>query len=137
LPAIDKHTVSRRAAGNPTGMKRRIVMNKKQLVPLVVTAMLLIFISCTTQKTEAQNSPAPSVRAMTITGEIGRQERNGTYIIRGQVPAEIFTILNPDPKTLDTFVDSAKIVPIEVRVVSGDNVEIKKIDGKNYSHKIE
>jgi hypothetical protein len=44
----------------------------------------------------------------------------------------IWTILNPDPKILDAFVKSEKIVPIEVRIVSGDNVEIEKIDGRQY-----
>ena len=43
----------------------------------------------------------------------------------------IFTILNPDPNILDEFVKSEKTVPIEVRIVSGDNVNIEKIDGKN------
>jgi hypothetical protein len=33
---------------------------------------------------------------------------------------------------LDAFVKSEKTVPIEVRIVSGDNVNIEKIDGKAY-----
>ena len=46
--------------------------------------------------------------------------------------SEIYTILNPDPKVLDEFVKSEKDVPIEVRIVSGDNVNIEKINGKEY-----
>jgi hypothetical protein len=33
---------------------------------------------------------------------------------------------------LDKFVKSEKTIPIEVRIVSGDNVNIVKIDGKEY-----
>jgi hypothetical protein len=44
----------------------------------------------------------------------------------------IWTILNPDPKILDAFVKSEKTVPMEVRIVSGDNVNIAKIDGRKY-----
>ena len=33
---------------------------------------------------------------------------------------------------MDDFVKSEKIVPIEVRFVSGDNLNIEKIDGKEY-----
>lgn len=67
---------------------------------------------------------------LNITGEIAKSD-NG-YIIRGQKPAEVFTILNADEKILDKFVKDGKIVEIEVRSVSGDNVEIMKIDGKEY-----
>jgi hypothetical protein len=44
----------------------------------------------------------------------------------------IWTILNPKPDILDAFVKSEKTVPMEVRIVSGDNVNIEKIDGKTY-----
>jgi hypothetical protein len=67
---------------------------------------------------------------MNITGEIGKV-RNG-YNIRGKKPSMIWTILNPNPKILDKFVKSEKTIPIEVRIVSGDNVNIVKIDGKKY-----
>ena len=70
---------------------------------------------------------------MSITGEIGKSEHG--YIIRskkGGVLSEIYTILNPDPKVLDAFVKSGKDIPIEVRIVSGDNVNIEKINGKAY-----
>ena len=46
--------------------------------------------------------------------------------------SEIYTVLNPDPKILDEFVKSEKDVPIEIRIVSGDNVNIEKINGKGY-----
>jgi len=87
----------------------------------------------------AQQSPVtkPSqkntVRKMSMTGEITKTEYG--YVIqskRGNVLSEIYTILNPDSKVLDEFVKSEKTVPIEVRIVSGDNVEIEKINGKEY-----
>ena len=77
--------------------------------------------------TIAQQQP---VRKMNITGQIAKAAHG--YIIRGQEPQMIWTILNPDPKILDGFVKSEKIVPIEVRIVSGDNVDIEKIDGRAY-----
>jgi len=71
-----------------------------------------------------------TVRKMNITGEIAKAAHG--YIIRGKQPQMIWTILNPDPNILDAFVKSEKIVPMEVRIVSGDNVNIEKIDGKAY-----
>jgi hypothetical protein len=68
-----------------------------------------------------------------LTGEIVKMS-NG-YIIRTQKEkgaGEVYTILNPDPIILDGLVKSSKIVPMDVRVVSGDNVEIKTIDGALY-----
>jgi len=79
----------------------------------------------------ARDSGAQTVvRKMKITGEIAEAQHG--YIIRGKVPAEVFTILNPVPEKLDAFVKSEKTVSLEVRIVSGDNVEIEKIDGKQY-----
>ena len=83
--------------------------------------------SCTTV---AQAAPT---RKLNVTGEIAKSQHG--YIIRtrkGSVPTEILTVLNPDPKLLDPLVKNEKTVPIEVRVVSGDNVEIEKIEGKAY-----
>ena len=63
-------------------------------------------------------------------GEIAKAAHG--YIVRGKQPQMIWTILNPDPKILDEYVKSEKTVPMEVRIVSGDNVNIEKIDGKAY-----
>jgi FKBP-type peptidyl-prolyl cis-trans isomerase FklB len=82
------------------------------------------------QQPAAQSAQSPAVRQMSITGEIGKAAHG--YIIRGKQPQMIWTILNPDPKILDAFVKSEKTVPMEVRIVSGDNVNIEKIDGKAY-----
>jgi len=82
------------------------------------------------QQPAAQTAQTPAVRQMSITGEIGKAA-NG-YIIRGKQPQMIWTILNPKPDILDAFVKSEKTVPMEVRIVSGDNVDIEKIDGKTY-----
>lgn len=81
----------------------------------------------------AQIAQAGSVRTMNLTGEVAKAEQG--YIIRtkrGNVPSQIYTILNPDPKVLDELVKSGRTVPLEVRIVSGDNVEIEKIGGKPY-----
>ncbi|MHB8110968.1 MAG: FKBP-type peptidyl-prolyl cis-trans isomerase [Syntrophorhabdaceae bacterium] len=51
---------------------------------------------------------------------------------KGDTLSEIYTVLNEDSGILDGFVKSEKTVPIEVRVISGDNVDIVKIDGKDY-----
>jgi len=77
--------------------------------------------------TVAQQQP---VRKMSITGEIAKAAHG--YVIRGRQPQMIWTVLNPDPNVLDAFVKSEKTVPIEIRIVSGDNVNIEKIDGKAY-----
>jgi len=85
------------------------------------------------QKPQAQPRQTPAVRKMTLTGEIAKAEHG--YIIqskRGNVLTEIYTVLNPDQKVLDGYIKSGKTVPVEVRIVSGDNVEIEKIDGKEY-----
>jgi FKBP-type peptidyl-prolyl cis-trans isomerase FklB len=85
------------------------------------------------QQPSLQAAQTRTVRKMNITGEIVKAEQG--YIIqakRGNVPTEIYTILNPNPKILDEFVKSEKTVPIGVRIVSGDNVNIEKIDGKEY-----
>lgn len=82
------------------------------------------------QQASAQTRPAAAVRNMDITGEIAKLDQG--YIIRGKKPAEIFTILNPEPGILDAYVKSGKTVRITVRIVSGDNVNIEKIDGKAY-----
>ena len=97
--------------------------------------MELLAVEKAADKAESRRQPqaAQTVRKMSITGEIGKAEHG--YIIRskkGNVLSEIYTILNPDPKVLDEFVKSEKTVPIEVRIVSGDNVNIEKIDGKKY-----
>jgi len=83
------------------------------------------------QQSGAQTGQQSSVRNMNITGEIAKSEHG--YIIRGKQPQMIWTILNPEPKILDQFVKSEKTVPIEVRIVSGDNINIERIDGKDYS----
>ena len=101
-------------------------MRKKRAFLLLIAAIFLVFGSLAATEPGAQTG----VRHMAITGEIAQAPHG--YIIRGKVPAEIFTILNPDPKILDELVKSGKTVSLEVRIVSGDNVEIETIDGKNY-----
>ena len=105
-------------------------MKKKQLFLLVVMACFLVFVSCTSKETRAENKPQLTVRTMEITGTIAKW-RNA-YIIRGQKPAEIFTIINADPQQLNKLVKSEQTVLLHVRIVSGDNVAIETIDGEEY-----
>ncbi|MEJ2690944.1 MAG: hypothetical protein P8130_13575 [Deltaproteobacteria bacterium] len=115
------------------------MMRKRQICILVVAAAFLVFAACMGQNSMAQKSQTATakksqtatVKKMHITGEIAKGDH--AYIIRGKVPAEIFTILNPDSKVLNELVKTGKIVQLEVRIVSGDNVEIKMIDGQEYS----
>ena len=112
------------------GLGQRIPPNK-----VLVFDMELLSV----EKGEKAAKPAPAkaqaaqTRKMSVTGEIGKSEHG--YIIRskiGGVLSEIYTVLNPNPKILDPLVKSGKDVPIEIRIVSGDNVDIEKINGKAY-----
>jgi hypothetical protein len=67
---------------------------------------------------------------MSITGIVAKTEQG--YIIRGQEPPELFTILNPNAHVLDSLVKGGKSVTIEALSVMGDNVKIQKIDDKAY-----
>ena len=110
------------------GLGQRIPPNK-----VLVFDMELLSVEKGDKAAQPAPAQAAQTRKMSITGEIGKSEHG--YIIRskiGGVLSEIYTVLNPDPKILDTFVKSEKDVPIEVRIVSGDNVNIEKINGKDY-----
>jgi hypothetical protein len=77
-----------------------------------------------------QGAQAAKPIILTITGKIVKDNQN--YIIQGQKPAELFTILNPNASVLDSLVKSGKTVTIEAVSVMGDNVNIQKVDGKPY-----
>ena len=118
-------------------------MRKRLMCVVSMLAFIMVF-ACqsaqeptteTAQESTTQTVKDSSARKMAITGEIAEGRNN--YIIRGKVPAMIFTVLNPDPKILDEFVKTEKIVKIEVRIVSGDNVAIEMLDGKAYRQKIQ
>ena len=109
-------------------------MKKGQVTLLLFAAFLLIFgtlaVQCTKMQPEQQ---ARSRIERTITGVVAKGYRDNGYIIRSQVGTkEIFTILNPEPKILDEFVKTEKTVAIDVEVVTGDNINIIKIDGNEY-----
>ena len=57
---------------------------------------------------------------------------NYKSIARKQILESFIPILNPVPDKLEALVKSEKTVSLEVRIVSGDNVEIEKIDGRQY-----
>ena len=105
---------------------------KKGHISLLLAAFLLICgvfaVQCTKVQTDQQDT---RISEMKVTGEIA--EGYNSYIIRGKTPSTmIWTILNPEPKVLDEYIKSGKVVNIDVHIVSGDNIEIKKIDGKQY-----
>ena len=111
-----------------SGLGQRIPPNK-----VLVFDMELLAVENPDKAGQQTQAQAQLARKMTLTGEIAKSEHG--YIIRskkGGVLSEIYTILNPDPKVLNPFVKSEKDVPIEVRIISGDNVNIEKINGKVY-----
>ena len=103
---------------------------KRQICIVFINLLLVLFIfqGCKIRETTAQ--PESGLQ-MNITGEIAKG-RNDVYIIRGKVPMEIFTILNPKPEKLDELIDSGKVVDLKVRSISGDNVKIEMIDSEKY-----
>lgn len=118
------------------------MMRKRQALILLMAVFFLIFaalsVQCTKTKTDQQIADQTTrVRNMAVTGEIAKSYNNINYIIRGKKPSMILTILNPEPKILDEYIKSGKIVDIDVWIVSGDNINILKIDGKEYPQIIE
>ena len=105
-------------------------MRKRHTVMLLIISVIVACGSPAVQETKEEIPQKRPVRKMNITGEIAKADHG--YIIRSKVPSMIFTILNPVPAILDEFVESEKVVQIEVRIVSGDNVDIEKLDGKEY-----
>ncbi len=105
-------------------------MRRLQFLKMVVIGFAILggTLGCTLSW--AQTGPVATVRTMQITGEIDKSGQQ--YIIRGKVPAEIFTILNPYPDQLAKFMGEGRVAEMQVRIVSGDNVEIEFIDGKAY-----
>jgi hypothetical protein len=106
---------------------------KKLVVVIAVLFLALVAapVLAQTSKTEAkQSAPAAKPIILTITGKIVKDGQN--YIIQGQKPAELFTVLNPNPSVLDSLVKSGKTVTLEAVSVVGDNVNIQKVDGKPY-----
>ena len=101
---------------------------------VIILLLCIIGMACSApvvKQSDQQSVPKIYVRHMNITGEIGKLDYG--YVIRSKTPSStIFTILNPVPAVLDPYAASEKIVSIDIRVVSGDNVEIEKIEGKAY-----
>ena len=106
-------------------------MKKSLVIAAVLCLALAGPVSAQAPKPEAkQGAPAAKPIILTITGKIVKDSQN--YIIQGQKPPELFTILNPNPSVLDSLVKSGKTVTIEALSVMGDNVNIQKVDGKPY-----
>ena len=117
-------------------------MKKRQVSVVLMASFFLIFaalsVQCTKTDTEQQGATTNTgpqgttqAREMTVTGVIA--EGYNSYVIQGKTPSTmIWTILNPEPPVLDEYIKSGKIVEIDLHIVSGDNINIKKIDGKEY-----
>ena len=128
------------------------MMKKRQVSVVLMASFFLIFaalsVQCTKTDTEQQGATTNTgpqqeattntgpqgttqAREMTVTGVIA--EGYNSYVIQGKTPSTmIWTILNPEPPVLDEYIKSGKIVEIDLHIVSGDNINIKKIDGKVY-----
>ena len=114
-----------------SGMGQRIPPNKVLVFDMELLAVEKAGEAA--QQPKVQTSRQSTVKTMTMTGEIAKVEHG--YIIRSKrdnVLSTIYTILNPNPKVLDKYVKSEKDVPVDVQIVSGDNVNIEKIDGREY-----
>ena len=107
-------------------------MKKSIVIAVVLSLALGGPVLAQAPQAGAKPSAPAAARPMTmsITGKIAKAEQG--YIIQGQKPPELFTILNPNPQVLDSLVKSGKSVVIEAVSVMGDNVNIQKIDGKAY-----
>jgi hypothetical protein len=106
-------------------------MNKYFLSVLILSLTLSGPVLAQAPKSEEKiSNTAVRPATFTITGTIIKTSY--AYVIRRGKPPERFAIMNPDPKVLDGFVRSAKIVTIEATRVMGDNVNIKTIDGEKY-----
>lgn len=114
-------------------------MMKKIFASLVIlAAAILLFSVAPPDARSAQNNPAtttqttnPQPLIFDVVGKIV-QKPDG-YIIKGQVPAEIYRIINPDPAQLDEFALIQEILTLRVKSIVGDNVAIEKINGKAYT----
>jgi len=114
-------------------------MRKEKIFTVFIAAFFLFFatltVQCTTKmqsdQTTKQTSPPTSAKTTVISGKIAIGYNN-MYKIKGKIPPEVFTILNPNPMVLEEYIQSGKVVDIEVQIVSGDNIKIMTIDGKNY-----
>ena len=95
--------------------------------------LVIIALSCSflTHTANAQTTGVAVKGKMTLTAEIVKIRDN--YMLRAEKPAEVFTVLNPDPKILDGFITTGKTVQVEVQIVYGDNVNITTINGEKYS----
>jgi hypothetical protein len=109
-------------------MRRFVVISLA--VSLALTLAIGPLLAQAPKATGKQPAPAAQTMKLTITGKIAKTEQG--YIIQGQKPPELFTILNANPAVLDKLVKSGKTVTLEAVSVMGDNVNIVKINGKPY-----
>jgi hypothetical protein len=113
-------------------------MQFKKVVTL--TAAALFFLGCLggnglAQEKAATPAKPPAAKSMklTVVGKIVKDESMGGYYIQGKKPAEIFRIVNQNPKVLGKYAKNGKDVTIVARSAMGDNLVIEKIEGKKYT----
>ena len=105
---------------------------KKQLTVVIILALALFTLSISTGLA-AKTSESPYADSMVVIGEIDHLAQG--YIIRGTKTTGIYTVLNPVPEVLDKYVEKAEELKVSVEIVSSDNVNIVKINGKDYPGK--
>ena len=106
-------------------------MGRKYGLVILVVAFSIICLTiggCATKT--GTGTKDTSVRNMNVTAEIVKVY-NG-YAVRGTAQSVIFTVLNPAPEILDELAKSGKTVVVDVYIVSGDTVNIEKINGDPY-----
>lgn len=100
----------------------------------LVNFALILALACpalaATKAPPAKKTTQATTVTLHITGTI--EHGSSGYVIRGDKPAEVFTIHNAEAAKLDSLAASGKKVQITARSVVGDNVDIVTVDGKAY-----
>lgn len=99
---------------------------------LFLSLVLAVPVMAQASSLQAKQPTTTNVKTLklTIKGKIAKTDQG--FIIQGEKPPELFTILNPNPKFLDKLAKSGKTINIEATSAVGDNVNIQMIDGKPY-----
>jgi hypothetical protein len=94
-------------------------------------AAVLFSLSCFAQQ---PGTLSPEKVNISLKGKIAYVQRTGNYMVNGESPAEVYFIVNPDAKLLDTVIKAGKTVTIDGHLTIGaDQLFIEKINGKKYT----
>jgi hypothetical protein len=104
----------------------------RKIQPVICLAAIVLFASsCLAQQPGALS---PETVKISLKGKITYVQRTGYYMVNGESPAEVYFIVNPDAKLLDTFIKAGKTAAIDGHLTFGaDQLFIEKINGKQYS----